>query len=145
MKQITNYHDFKYDLINTKRTDVIMCCSYLHCDLFYFTPVDERRSIWTLKHSCCTGVLWRKKKKRHVEQYDRPRIINVTAYLSRTYCGLARKAPGIDVSALRQQHACMICWVGLSVRIGLINNIWTFLLIQDLTRAFDWTWRGSND
>ena len=71
-----------------------MCCSYLHCDLFYFTPVEND-------------------------------------------CGLARKAPGIDVSALRQQHACMICWVGLSVRIGLINNIWTFLLIQDLTRAFD--------
>lgn len=86
-----------------------------------------------LLHRCSM----KKKKKRHVEQYDRPGIINVTAYLSRTYCGLARKAPGIDVSALRQQHACMICWVGLSVRIGLINNIWTFLLIQDLTRAFD--------
>jgi len=41
MKQITNYHNFKYDLINTKRTDVIMCCSYLHCDLFYFTPVEN--------------------------------------------------------------------------------------------------------
>ena len=122
-----------------------MCCSYLHCDLFYFTPVDERRSIWTLKHSCCTGVWWRKKKKRHVEQYDRPGIINVTAYLSRTHYGLARVAPDIDVSALRQQYVCMICWVGQSVRTGLINNNWPFLLIQDLTRAFGWTWRGSND
>ena len=78
----------------------------------------------------------KKKKKRHVEQYDRPGIINVTAYLSRTYCGLARKAPGIDVSALRQQYACMIRWVDMSVRIGLINNNWPFLVIQDLTRAF---------
>ena len=144
MKQLTNYNNLTYELNNAKRTDVVTYCLSLRCDRFYFTFVDERRSTWPLKkHSCCTGVLWR--KKRHVEQSDMPQIINVSAYLSRTYCGLARKAPCIDVSALRQQHACMICWVGLSVRIGLINNIWTFLLIQDLTRAFDWTWRGSND
>lgn len=86
-----------------------------------------------------------KKKKRHVEQSDMPQIINVSAYLSRTHYGLARVAPDIDVSALRQQYACMICWVGQSVRTGLINNNWPFLLIQDLTRAFGWTWRGSND
>ena len=86
-----------------------------------------------LLHRCS---MKKKKKKRHVEQYDRPGIINVTAYLSRTYCGLARKAPGIDVSALRQQHACMICWVGLSVRIGLINNIWTFFAHPRLDPGF---------
>jgi hypothetical protein len=65
-----------------------------------------------------------------------PQIIDASAYLSRTRYGLARKAPDIDVSALRQQYACMICWVDMSVRIGLINNNWPFLLIQNLTRAF---------
>lgn len=143
MKQMTNYHNLKYELINAKRRDVVLCCSYLHCDLFYFTLAGERRSTWPLKkHSCCTGVLW---KKWHVEQYDMPQIIDASAYLSRTRYGLARKAPDIDVSALRQQYACMICWVDMSVRIGLINNNWPFLLIQNLTRAFGWTWRGSND
>ena len=95
-----------------------------------------------LLHRC---FMKKKKKKRHVEQTDMQQIINVSAYLSRTHYGLARVAPDIDVSALRQQYACMICWVGLSVRMGLINNNWPFLLIQDLTRAFGWTWRGSND
>jgi len=41
-------------------------------------------------------------KKRHVEQCDMSGIINVSAYLSSTHCGLARKALDIDVSALRQ-------------------------------------------
>lgn len=145
MKQLTNYNNLTYELNNAKRTDVVTYCLSLRCDRFYFTFVDERRSTWPLKkHSCCTGVLWRK-KKRHVEQSDMPQIINVSAYLSRTHYDLARVAPDIDVSALRQQYACMICWVGLSVRMGLINNNWPILLIQDLTRAFGWTWRGSND
>ena len=49
----------------------------------------------------CSMKKKKKKKKRHVEQYDMPENINASAYLSGTRYGLARRAPDIDVSALR--------------------------------------------